>query len=336
MRVNGKQIIATLFLMLGMHSVMAGTLDTVSVAVENRTPEEEARALGEALEQLLVRLSGKPSVLDMPVAAEAAEQQGRWVLRQDYRDGQLVVRFDTGGLMDFLSSRGAPVWGVPRPRILVWLVDQGTGKGAMIHADHEDYPALSAEADRRGLDLVVPEWDARDRGVLTVADIRGRFDRQIIEASARYPHELVLAAVLYSGSPSKVSWRVLKGQKTLEDGRLEADSTEQAIAALVDGVTDQLADRYAVEGGAVDQRTLLTVESVGSLGQWKALRDFLSGLSGMQTVSLLQVSGESLVWGLDFGGSDAQLRDLLSLSSSLRPCPDDAVAGPQWRYCWRR
>ena len=121
MRVNGKQIIATLFLLLGMHSVMAGTLDTVSVAVENRTPEEEARALGEALEQLLVRLSGKPSVLDMPVAAEAAEQQGRWVLRQDYRDGQLVVRFDTAGLMDFLSSRGAPVWGVPRPRILVTL-----------------------------------------------------------------------------------------------------------------------------------------------------------------------------------------------------------------------
>lgn len=340
MRGYGKQVLAALLMSLLMVSMapsaLAGTLDTVEVAVENRTPEEQERALAEALDQVLVRLSGKPSVLELPVAKEAAEQLQRWVIRQDYRDGLLVARFDTEGLMDLLSSRRAPVWGVPRPRVLVWLVDQGAGKGSMVNPGHPDFAALKQEADRRGLDLVIPEWDAADRDVLAVADIRGRFDNQILDASARYPHEMVLAAVLYSGSPATVSWRVLQGRKTLDDGRLKADSTGQAITALVDKVTDQLADRFAVTGGATDQRTLLTVESVGALGDWKALRDFLSGLGGVQSVSLVQVSGDSLIYGLDFSGSDAQLRDLLSLSAALKPCPDQAVAGPQWRYCWRR
>ncbi|MGB2246542.1 MAG: DUF2066 domain-containing protein [Alcanivorax sediminis] len=336
MRNYGKQVVAALILLLGVPVALAGTLDTVSVSVENRTPEEQQRALGEALNQVLVRLSGKPSVLELPVAGEAAEQLNRWVIRQDFRDGQLVARFDTGGLMQLLSSRRAPVWGVPRPRVLVWLVDQGTGKGSMVNPGHPDFAMLKQEADRRGLDVVLPEWDSVDRGALAVADIRGRFDNQILDASARYPHEMVLAAVLYSGSPATVSWRVLQGRKTLDDGRLKADSTEQAIADLVDSVTNQLADRFAVAGGASDQRTLLTVETVGSLGDWKSLRDFLAGLGGVQSVSLVQVSGDSLIYGLDFAGSDAQLRDLLSLSSSLTPCPDETVAGPQWRYCWRR
>ncbi|MCK0152183.1 DUF2066 domain-containing protein [Alcanivorax sp. S6407] len=340
MRGYGKQVVAALFMGLVMLSAVpvaqAGTLDTVTVEVENRTPEEQQRALAEALNQVLVRLSGKESVLELPVAQEAAEQLQRWVVRQDYRDGALVARFDTAGLMDLLSSRRAPVWGVPRPRVLVWLVDQGTGKGSMVNPGHPDFAMLKEEAERRGLDVVLPEWDAADRDVLAVADIRGRFDNQILSASARYPHEMVLAAVLYSGSPATVSWRVLQGRKALTDGRLKADSTAQAITDLVDAVTDQLADRFAVTGGATDQRTLLTVESVGALGAWKSLRDFLSGLGGMQSVSLVQVSGDSLIYGLDFSGSDAQLRDLLSLSSSLTPCPDQAVAGPQWRYCWRR
>ncbi|KGD66431.1 hypothetical protein Y5S_00098 [Alcanivorax nanhaiticus] len=336
MRGNGKQWLAAVLMLLGVQMAMAGTLDTVEIAVEDRTPEVQQQALSEALNQVLVRLSGKASVLELPVAEEAAQQLDRWVIRRDYRDGMLVARFDIRSLMDFLSSRRAPVWGVPRPRVLVWLVDQGTGKGSMVNPQHPDFLMLEREADRRGLDLVLPEWDGQDRGALAVADIRGRFDNQILDASARYPHEMVLAAVLYSGSPATVSWRVLQGRKTLDDGRLKAESTEQAIGDLVDAVTDQLADRFAVAGGAADQRTLLTVDAVGSLGDWKSLRDFLAGLSGVQAVSLVQVSGDSLIYGLDFSGSDAQLRDLLSLSSSLTPCPDEAVAGPQWHYCWRR
>ena len=74
MRDYGKQVIAALILLLGVQSALAGTLDTVAVTVENRTPEEQQRALGEALNQVLVRLSG----LSLFPAFLQAEQNPNW------------------------------------------------------------------------------------------------------------------------------------------------------------------------------------------------------------------------------------------------------------------
>jgi len=313
----------------------ADSLNTVKLAVDGRGDSERQQALQQGLKDMLVRLSGKQQVLDQPVTEQALGQLDRWVTRYDYAGDSLVARYDTRGLMDFMAAEGAPVWGFPRPQVLVWLVEQGAGRGDMVAGEHELREQLVSEARRRGLSLVVPEWDSQDRNAVTVADIRGRFDSQLLSASDRYPHELVVAAVLYQGSPTKVSWRVLQGKKTLDQGREESASAEQAVTTLVDAVTDQLAQRYAVASSASQQLTLLEVEQVETLADWHQLRDFLAGLSGMRSVSLVQASDQVVTFGLDFGASDSQLRSLLELSRQLRPCPDEAAAGPQWRYCWR-
>ena len=315
--------------------VLANALDTVSIAVEDRSEAAQQQALKEGLDQVLVRLAGKKAVLDMPVAPAAAEQLDRWVTRYDYQGDDLVARYDVQGLMEFMAGQGAPVWGLPRPRLLVWLVDQGAGKGEMVNADHPLYAPVQEEAARRGLNLTFPQWDATDRRALTVADVRGRFDSQLLEASRRYPHEMIVSAVLYRGGDASVSWRVLQDQKNLEQGREQSGDASQAVTALVDAVADSLADRFAVTGAVTEQRTLLVVNQVASLADWKALRDYLSGLSGMRRVSLVQVSGDSVTYGLDFAASDEQLRSLLGLSGQLRACPEANVPGPQWRYCWR-
>lgn len=311
-------------------------LDTVVLPVDSRSEADRQQALAEGLNEMLVRLSGSSQVVDKPVAASAAKQLDRWVTRSDYSgDGRLTARYDSQGLMALLASEGVAVWGLPRPRLLVWLVDQGTGQGTMVSADHPLYGLLSDEARRRGLSLVVPRWDDSDQQALSVADIRGRFDDRLLAASKAYPHDLVLSAVLYAGNPSTVSWRVLQGRKELEKGRKEADNSGEALMILVDSVTDQLAARYAVAGARSDLRTLLVVEGISSLKAAMDLRTYLSGLGGMQRASLAQMSGTSFTYALDFAASDEQLRDLLDLSSHLQACPDPTVPGPQWRYCWQ-
>ena len=318
----------------------AESLDTVQVPVDGRGDEQRQDALAEGLEQMLVRLSGQRDVLNEAVASEAASRLDRWVTRYDYNmldDGSsaLQARYDVNGLMAFMAEQGASVWGMPRPRLLLWLVEQGAGRGEMVVDGHPLYAQLVAQAQRRGLTLVIPKWDSEDQGRLNVADIRGRFDQQLRDASSRYPHELIAAAVLYQGEPATVSWRVLKDKSTLEDGREKTANDGEAVTALIDRVTDQLAARYAVKGAVSDLRTLLVVDQVDQLQDWFTLQQFLEGLSGMRRASLIQASGTTLTFGLDFSTSDEQLRNLLELSPQLRACPDPAVAGPQWHYCWR-
>ena len=335
MRFDRLRVVLASILLALAAPAMSGALDTVDVPVADRSADAMEAALKAGLDEVLVRLSGSRDVLDEPVAQDAAEQLDRWVTRHDYRDNSLVAHYDVQGLLGLLSSAGVPVWGLPRPRLLVWLVDQGAGKGDMVSPEHPLYAEVEAEAARRGLSLVFPQWDSEDRNALAVADIRGRFDDRLEQASARYPHEMTVAAVLYSGSSAKVSWRILQGRKTLEQGRLEADDNSAAVARLADELADTLAGRFAVKGNRTEQRTLLTVNGVDSLSGWHSLDQNLKGISGMQQAMLIQVSDASLVYALDFSADDSQLRDLLELSSSLRPCPDPAVPGPQWLYCWQ-
>lgn len=317
----------------------AQSLDTVQVPVDGRGETQRQDALSEGLEQMLVRLSGQRDVLDKSLASEAAAQLDRWVTRYDYSTLEggsvLQVRYDVNGLMAFMADQGASVWGMPRPRVLLWLVDQGASRGEMVVQGHPLYAQLIAEAQRRGLTLVIPEWDNQDQEHLNVADIRGRFDQQLRDASSRYSHELIVAAVLYQGEPTRVSWRVLKDESTLEEGREKTANSEEAVTALIGNVTDQLAERYAVKGEMKDLRTLLVVDEVDQLQDWFALQQFLEGLSGMRRASLVQVSATTLTFGLDFSASDEQLRNLLELSPRLKVCSGAVVSGPQWHYCWR-
>ena len=110
---------------------------------------------------------------------------------------------------------------------------------------------------------------------------------------------------------------------------------KRQVTALIDNVTDQLAERYGVKGEMTDLRTLLVVDEVDQLQDWFALQQFLGGLSGMRRASLEQVSATTLTFRLDFSASDEQLRNLLELSPRLQACPDAVVSGPQWHYCWR-
>ena len=84
--------------------VLANALDTVSIAVQDRSEAAQQQALKEGLDQVLVRLAGKKAVLDMPVAPAAAEQLDRWVTRYDYQGDDLVARYDVQGLMEFVGK----------------------------------------------------------------------------------------------------------------------------------------------------------------------------------------------------------------------------------------
>lgn len=334
-RCFGRLLMGLSVLVLSMPTVWAASLDTVEVPIASRSADERQIAFEQGLNEILVRLSGSDSVLASPAAQAASEKLDRWITRYHYQQGAVVVRFDVKGLMALLAEQQAPVWGLPRPRLLVWLVDQNRGHGAMLTAQHPQFSTLQAEAQRRGLSLVLPEWDAQDQQALSTADIRGRFDEPLLAASRRYPHEMIVSGVIYRGANTSVSWRVLRNQKNLEQGRVEQLEIGEALSVLVDDITDRLAARYAVTGSAVATTTVLEVNNVDALAKWKLLQDFFSGLSGMQQVSLLQVSGQTLTYGLDFAASDEQLRSLIDLSRHLTACPDETSLAPQWRYCWQ-
>lgn len=340
----------------------------VSVPLRGEHPRgDEARrdAVQRGLGTVITRLTGRDDVAGLPGVAEALAQPQRWLLRYSYQSGEpprLRAVFDDHALTRYLSGQGTPVWGGQRPPVLVWLVTGGSGRGAMLAADDPLAERLRAAAERRGVTLVLPEWDARDRDTVTVADVRGRFDGPLLQASRRYHTGWVATAVLYGGAATTVNWRLLDDGAQVAGERTTAVDSEAALDGFVAAVAERIAERYAVggtgtgtgepigtddgdgpmpppiHGGAppsgevlIRDDRVITVRGVRTLKQWHELYRALSEPAPVHGVALRVASDDRVQFAMDFNGGRAQLHYLVSGVGGLRACDDDAVA--RLTYC---
>ncbi|MBM7334341.1 MAG: DUF2066 domain-containing protein [Alcanivorax sp.] len=345
----------------------------VSVPLRGDAPQgDEARrdALQRGLETVITRLTGRDRVAELPGVAQALAQPQRWVLRYSYEDGEpprLRAVFDERALTRYLADQGTPVWGGERPPVLVWLVTEGTGRGDLVTAGDPLAERLRAAAGRRGVSLVLPEWDQRDRDVVAVADVRGRFDGPVLQASRRYDTDWVATGVLYGGASTTLNWRLLDHGDQVAGQRASAADTDAALDAFVGALADQIAERYSLGGerggdqgngdaasGASDggvtpppvftgdaptgdvlirDDRVVTVRGVRTLKQWHDLYRALADSGPLRGVALRVVSDDRVQFELDFSGGRAQLERLMAGVAGLTACGD--AAAPPLTYCLR-
>ena len=249
-----RLLLSLVMVLLAATPAWASEAGQVSVPLRGEQPRgDEARqaALRQGLETVITRLTGRDRVADLPGVAEALDAPQRWLSRYSYQPGEpprLSAVFDDRALTHYLADRGAPVWGGSQPPVLVWLVTEGTGRGDLVTAGDPLAERLADVAARRGVTLVLPEWDQRDRDTVTVADVRGQFDGPLLQASRRYDTDWVATGVLYDGAATTLNWRLLEGGEAVAGERARAEGTDAALDAFIAALSDQMAERYAVGG----------------------------------------------------------------------------------------
>ena len=366
-----RLLLSLVMVLLAATPAWASEAGQVSVPLRGEQPRgDEARqaALRQGLETVITRLTGRDRVADLPGVAEALDAPQRWLSRYSYQPGEpprLSAVFDDRALTRYLADRGAPVWGGSQPPVLVWLVTEGTGRGDLVTAGDPLAERLADVAARRGVTLVLPEWDQRDRDTVTVADVRGRFDGPLLQASRRYDTDWVATGVLYDGAATTLNWRLLDGGEAVAGERARAEGTDAALDAFIAALSDQMAERYAVggsdnagadrdappagdgpapppviggdnpAGGDIllrDDR-VITVRGVSTLSAWHRLRTELTDLGPVRDVALRVASDDRVQFEMAFSGGRAELARLVSSLDALRDCGDPSA--PPLTYCLR-
>lgn len=364
------RLLLTVLLILMSASGLAAELGRVEVPVPDRSEKAREAAMTAGLEQVLVRLTGSAVPTRFDGVDAMLRQPSRWARQFSYAEVQvpadaaeepaedqsgltLAVDFDTDALNARLEALGAPVWSIQRPGVLLWAVLQRPAYGELLSSRSEDQvaKALQEQALARGLPLVLPEMDSTDLAQISPADVRGRFDRVINRASSRYEAPVRVTAILYTGDPVQVRWRVLDGDPATETGEFVAASEDQAVAGLVDAITGVMVQRYAVAGGVATARSL-RIDGVESLAVWQDTQRYLGALAGVRDVQMKAVDGDSVFFEIMFSGAATQLQQLVELNPRLRRCdgpqplsadqgaddaaPQDALpAPPVLHYCWQ-
>lgn len=302
-------------------------LYTVEVPLQSSAPDARTAAYRQALEEVLIRVTGSAAVAQSADVQGLFPEPGRYVLRfRPGADQSLFVTMDGEAIEALLRQAGHPVWGGDRPLTLVWLaVDWGQGERELVGADEAGplpgvtdpegrnaalRDRLAAAALRRGVPILLPLLDTEDLEQVSFSDVWGGFDQTLADASRRYGTASILVGRIRDGDATRGRWSYQSPTQ-----RLEWSGTPEDV---VTELAEAFAAEYAYAGSAAVQSVALTVSGVDSVTGYGRVQQMLTDLSIVESFRLDTVSGGDLSFRVEVRGGGQRLAQALEFSGVLR------------------
>lgn len=326
-------------------AVEMNNLYDAAVAVADQSDDARANGVQQALQQVLIRISGNPQVNSNPLVKAQLARAGEFVVQFGYSQAaegqQLALRFDPALVDRLLRQANEPVWGLRRPLVLLWWVDERNGSRQLMGESSaaEQWQQLSAAAARRGLPLMLPVMDLDDSMAVTSADLWGQFMAPVLTASARYQPDLVVVAKSYAaGGSQQLEW-------WLYPAAAAATAPAQASGSLsfsglvplplVDALADKLAATYGVRASADGggESLMLTLSELADVRDLAAAQQRLAALNAVSRVELVGLQGKQAHFRLYLLGAAADVERGLDLDRHFQApaaaAPAAATTSPQ-------
>lgn len=185
----------------------ADSLYVGEVEVRTRQEEERRAAMGDALVQVLVRLTGRTWLNETEILAAVHEDAEPYIRSYRYKTEQdprgiertvLSVTFEWKFLRDLMEVEKLSLWPAGRSSVIVWAVSDDQDKADILSAYQG--PAVAQRvanyAKRYGMTVRLPFGDIQDRKALTEKDILAASRRHLRAASERYLVDGILVGTL--------------------------------------------------------------------------------------------------------------------------------------------
>ena len=303
----------------------------IPAADDSQAERLRAEALG--LSGVLIKLSGKTSILSAPAVTAALHNPETYLLQfamatnpdsEPTQPRLFRFRFDPRAVTQLLKNNRLPLWSTNRPPLLIWCVDDA---GNLISRSTLSawQKRLQQNASRRGLPLLFPFADQQDQSALKTDDVAASSSERINVASLRYiagPGTGVVLAVKINNSGGWNAQSIL-----LLDGKgspiqIQAASENELAQRLMDYAADNIADRYALAltSAALPQgQVRLVVDNINNFTAASQLGDYLRKVTAIKSARLVSVAGSTATYELNLEGDSAQMKQAVQLDQKLQP-----------------
>ncbi|MGI3129930.1 DUF2066 domain-containing protein [Halopseudomonas pachastrellae] len=301
----------------------AAVLDSLyQVQMPPQPDAEQSAQLSSALDVMLERLAGDSLDAEAPtlakVLAEPSSVTRQISALQD--DGSMQVDFDPLLLRDALTQAQVPMLGRNRPGLLVWAVQRDELGADFMAPGSEMGQALRTAARFRGVALMQPLSDLQDRASISEDDVLDGDVEVLKAASERYASEGILALDVYhdAGGDWQLEWAFWLNDRTLE-GKESSSDPAQLADGLMRALALEVHSQYAVgaQAGGNAAGWTLQISGINSVGAFADLQRSLQQLSSQHQPSLVSISGDQVVFAIDFPGDQSQLERMLMLDQRL-------------------
>ncbi|AJR07688.1 DUF2066 domain-containing protein [Photobacterium gaetbulicola] len=335
--------IALLFLALLALPLKAATVTNLyqaQVALPDTDRQSEQAARRQALEQVLIKVSGQSNIVENEVVAKALGSSNQYVSQFSYAnlDGQrtLQLTFDRSRIRTLLTQANSTFWSEKRPNVLVWLVEDANRSRNIVwdQANNDLANRIKDDAERRGVPVMMPIGDFEDVTAISTPDIWGGFVQPIATASQRYQPQavLIVRARQQGGEQLAINWQLYTGnveqlgrnQVAPSEGRSSGEAVT-SVAQMVDSVADILGAKYAVPlGGDTSGQLAVVVENIHSSKDFFTLERLLTNLTSVAAVNAYRIQGDRVEFSVQLLSTEEAFQRELSQDRRL-----SAVAAPQ-------
>jgi len=327
------------------------------VLVSSQETEERQKAFSLALNEVLVRVSGKASVLNNVELMQALGQPEKLVQKFSYKtfDASISLNSFSGALQtrpeakadssipyvlshtmnvafsrlainNLLKQHGEPVWGGNRPAVLLWVAaeEKGVRRVVSTTSDTAFSSALRRAAKIRGVPLYLPAMDSQDGALVSSSDIWGLFIDSLKEASSRYHADAVLVGRLghRRNSNGVDQWSgqwVFELKGVVYSGTVQGQSLDEAAMSLIAPIAEDLSERYSILGGetSLNSEIELEISDIKTMEDYVGATQYIESLPPVSSAQLTWVKGEKIRFTVNLKGYLEQLEEHIELDSKL-------------------
>ncbi len=295
---------------LASHAETVKNLYQVRQPVSGQTPEVRDQATQQALDTLVLRLTGDPKAAQSPGLAALRKDPQQIISQYGFDAGPpevLKVDFDPATTEQALRRAGLSLWGANRPSILGWWLNDSTEGSSLVGDGQASAAPLRRAAQHRGLPLRLPLADLSEQIVATAPNLEGTDATPLRGVSERYNADALLAVhAREEGGQWQAKWHLWLGDKK-EAGSVEGADQAAVADAVMLAVSQRLAPRFVVKPGASGEQ-LLEVQGM-NLEHYAALGRLLEPFGAR----LQSVDGDRILYRVN--GSAEQLKAQLSLAN---------------------
>lgn len=324
-------------------AVAVAGLFEVQMTVLDESSEVRRTALNDGLAEVLIRVSGDSELLqkiEQPPADDYVQRFEYSVQDAALSGGvageklQLLwVRYNATRVLDFLRRQNIPIWGEHRSQGVIWLAVRDGGLRYILKESDKSPIKNSVDAafSRRGIPAIWPKNDEADQQAIRFVDVWAGFADPLQKASKRYSAGPIIAANLgWTGTEWKGEWSLLMADE-IKKWSLSGADYAGLVAKAADLIADTMGQKFAVlQSFDVSQqkKVMMEIDKVRSVEAFRAIENYLSSLSAVQSVQLSQVDPERVFFELALRTKVDDLINLIQSGLTLARLPDRIVTLP--------
>jgi hypothetical protein len=336
----------TFFIILGLlftlivfnQTAIALSLDEIcsaDVPVADNSNKTLQKGLSQALNQVLVKVSGNTSVMTLPAINNALPKINNYVQSYSYSaqtDNQgkqtlsLHVVFDDKAIRHILQNAGQAIWGDNRPLTLVWLAMPQGSQTTVLASDGNDAltTVVKQTAMMRGIPIIFPAMDLEDQADVAQTTSTLPTKEQLQQIAKKYGVTSLLAGTIVSvnsnhdtGDQAEGEWRLVLNGAPYEWQTTGAD-VSQVVINGIDRAADMMVNQLATIGGKNLQNTItMQINDVQNLNDYVHVVAELKKLTPVADVAVSDMSNNTLLLKVKTIGSVDELVSALKTSASF-------------------